>query len=101
MVEEILPPPGGDEDVVPAGDGEIELSESLAKASQQHVDLSERLNDARWRYHVLDAPTISDGEFDAMMRQLMELEDAFPALRTPDSPSQQVGGPPTMISQVG
>jgi DNA ligase (NAD+) len=95
VVEEILPPPGGDEDVVPAGDGEIELSESLAKASQQHVDLSERLNDARWRYHVLDAPTISDGEFDAMMRQLMELEDAFPALRTPDSPSQQVGGPPS------
>jgi DNA ligase (NAD+) len=95
VVEEILPPPGGHQDVVPAGDGEIELSESLAKASQQHTDLSERLNDARWRYHVLDAPTISDGEFDAMMRQLMELEDAFPALRTPDSPSQQVGGPPS------
>ena len=95
MVEEIWPPPGGDEDVVPAGDGEIELSESLAKASQQHADLSERLNDARWRYHVLDAPTISDGQFDAMMRQLMELEDAFPALRTPDSPSQHVGGPPS------
>ena len=65
----------------------------MAEASQRHADLSERLNDARWRYHVLDAPTISDGEFDAMMRQLMELEDAFPALRTPDSPSQQVGGP--------
>ena len=95
MAEEILPPPGGDQDVVPVGDGEIELSESLAKASQQHADLSERLNDARWRYHVLDAPTISDGQFDAMMRQLMELEDAFPALRTPDSPSQQVGGPPS------
>jgi DNA ligase (NAD+) len=95
VAEEILPPPGGDEDGVPAGDGEIELSESLAKASQQHADLSDRLNDARWRYHVLDAPTISDGEFDEMMRQLMELEDAFPALRTPDSPSQQVGGPPS------
>ena len=87
MAEEIL--------AAPAGDGEIELSESLAKASQQHADLSERLNDARWRYHVLDAPTISDGEFDAMMRQIMELEEAFPALRTPDSPSQQVGGPPS------
>ena len=71
----------------PAGEAEIELSESLAKASQQHADLSERLNDARWRYHVLDAPTISDGEFDAMMRQLIELEEAFPALRTPDSPT--------------
>src|SRR5215218_9358429 len=94
-MEEILPPPGGDEDVMPAGDGEIELSESLAKASQQHADLSERLNDARWWYYVLKATTISDGQFDAMMRQLMELEDAFPALRTPDSPSQHVGGPPS------
>ena len=63
---------------MPAGDGEIELSESLARASQRHADLSERLNDARWRYYVLDAPTISDGEFDAMMRQLNELEDVFP-----------------------
>ena len=76
-------------------DGEIELSESLAKASQRHADLSERVNEARWRYYVLDAPTMSDGEFDALMRQLMELEDAFPALRTPDSPTQQVGPPPS------
>jgi DNA ligase (NAD+) len=79
----------------PAGDGEIELSERLAEASQRHADLSERVNDARWRYYVLDAPTISDGEFDAFMRQLMELEDTFPALRTPDSPTQQVGPPPS------
>ena len=78
-----------------AGDEGIELSASLAAASQQHADLSERLNDARWRYYVLDAPTISDGEFDAIMRQLNELEDAFPALRTPDSPTQQVGPPPS------
>jgi DNA ligase (NAD+) len=74
---------------------EIELSEPSAKASQQHADLSERVNDARWRYYVLDAPTMSDGEFDALLRQLMELEDAFPALRTPDSPTQQVGPPPS------
>ena len=67
----------------------------MAKASQRHADLSERVNDARWRYHVLDAPTISDGEFDALLRQLTELEDAFPALRTPDSPTQQVGPPPS------
>ena len=69
--------------------------ESLAKASQRHADLSERVNDARWRYYVLDAPTISDGEFDAIMRELNDLEDAFPALRTPDSPTQQVGPPPS------
>ena len=79
----------------PAGEPEIERSESLAEASQQHADLSERVNEARWRYYVLDAPTMSDGEFDTLMRQLIELEDAFPSLRTPDSPTQQVGSPPS------
>jgi DNA ligase (NAD+) len=79
----------------PAGEPEIERSESLAEASQRHADLSERVNEARWRYYVLDAPTMSDGEFDALMRQLIDLEDAFPSLRTPDSPTQQVGSPPS------
>ena len=74
---------------------EIELAEPEAAASQRHAELTEQLNEARWRYHVLDAPTISDGEFDAMMRELNEIEDAFPVLRTPDSPTQQVGGPPS------
>ena len=51
-------------------DAELERSGPEALASQRHADLTEQLNDARWRYHVLDAPTISDGEFDAMMREL-------------------------------
>jgi DNA ligase (NAD+) len=62
---------------------------------RRHAELSERLNEARWRYHVLDAPTISDGEFDRLMGELNALEEELPALRTPDSPSQQVGGPPS------
>ena len=49
-----------------------------ARASQRHAELTEQLNDARWRYHVLDAPTISDGEFDAMMRELNEIEAFVP-----------------------
>ena len=61
---------------------------------ERHAELTELLNEARWRYHVLDAPTISDGEFDTMMRELNGIEDRFPGLRTPDSPTQQVGGPP-------
>ena len=73
----------------------VELPPAQAEASQRHADLSDRLNEARWRYHVLDEPTISDGEFDAMMRELNELEDSYPGLRTPDSPTQQVGGPPS------
>jgi DNA ligase (NAD+) len=70
-------------------------AEPDAAASRQHAELSDVLNEARWRYHVLDAPTISDGEFDRLMRELNALEERFPALRTPDSPTQQVGGPPS------
>ncbi|MET0692327.1 MAG: NAD-dependent DNA ligase LigA, partial [Propionibacteriaceae bacterium] len=63
------------------------------EASQErHAELTDELNDDRWRYHVLDAPTISDGEYDAKMRELNALEDRFPSLRTPDSPTQTVGG---------
>jgi DNA ligase (NAD+) len=46
------------------------------------------------RYHTLDAPTISDGEFDALVRELRALEEEFPELITPDSPLQKVGGAP-------
>jgi len=74
---------------------EANLREPDGAARQRHADLSERVNEARWRYHVLDAPIVSDGEFDAMMRELNALEDEFPALRPPDSPTQQVGGPPS------
>ena len=77
------------------GNVEIERDRPEAEASRRHAELTELLNDARWRYYVLDAPTISDGEFDARMRELNALEDAFSALRTPDSPTQQVGPPPS------
>ncbi|MGH9216018.1 MAG: DNA ligase LigA-related protein, partial [Acidimicrobiales bacterium] len=43
------------------------------------------------RYHELDAPTISDAEYDGLVRQLRALEEEFPELITPDSPTQQVG----------
>jgi DNA ligase (NAD+) len=77
------------------GEVNIERDRPEAEASRRHAELTELLNDARWRYYVLDAPTISDGEFDARMRELNELEDAYHALRTPDSPTQQVGPPPS------
>lgn len=54
--------------------------------------MSELLQEARFRYYVLDDPTLSDAEFDLKMRRLEELEEAIPDLRTPDSPTQQVGG---------
>ena len=59
---------------------------------QEHRQLSEVLDEARFRYYVLDAPTISDADFDKKMRRLEELEELVPDLRTPDSPTQKVGG---------
>jgi DNA ligase (NAD+) len=61
-------------------------------AREEHRTLSEEVEDARWRYYVLDAPTLSDADFDQRMRRLEELEEQFPELRTPDSPTQKVGG---------
>ena len=58
----------------------------------EHRHLSEEVEDARWRYYVLDDPTLSDADFDAKMRRLEALEEANPELRTPDSPTQKVGG---------
>jgi DNA ligase (NAD+) len=49
------------------------------------------LDEANHRYHVLDAPTISDREYDLRFRELVELEAAHPELVTPDSPTQRVG----------
>lgn len=84
-----------EEDLPDTAKIDVDLDDPDPKSRERHADLAEALNEARWRYHVLDAPTISDAEFDTMMRELNGLEDRFPSLRTPDSPSQQVGGPPS------
>ncbi len=54
-------------------------------------ELRAQLDDANYRYHVLDDPQISDAEYDALLRELIDLEDRFAELRTPDSPTQRVG----------
>jgi DNA ligase (NAD+) len=51
------------------------------------------LNDANYRYHVLDAPTISDREYDLLFKELSDLEATHPELVTEDSPTQRVGAP--------
>ncbi len=58
----------------------------------RHAELAAQINDARFQYYVLDNPTLTDASFDAMMAELTALEEAVPELRTPDSPTQQVGG---------
>jgi DNA ligase (NAD+) len=62
---------------------------------QRHAELSQELDEANYRYYVLDSPTISDAEYDRMMREIRALEDAAPELVTPDSPTQKVGAPIT------
>src|SRR5262245_54498633 len=57
-------------------------------------DLRQRLREHEHRYYVLDQPVISDYEFDQLMRELRKLEEENPALITPDSPTQRVGGAP-------
>ncbi len=62
------------------------------QARHEWTDLAEQAGAAQFAYHVKDAPTISDGEYDGLIRRLTELEDEHPELRTPQSPTQQVGG---------
>jgi DNA ligase (NAD+) len=57
-------------------------------------DLREQVRYHNRRYHVDDAPEISDAEYDALYRELEALEDEHPELVTPDSPTQRVGGEP-------
>ncbi|MGN6577757.1 MAG: hypothetical protein ACTHKG_18955, partial [Nocardioides sp.] len=50
-----------------------EVAEAPPEAREEHRELAEEVEDARWRYYVQDAPTLSDAEFDAKMRRLEEL----------------------------
>ncbi len=59
---------------------------------QRVEELREQLRYHSYRYYVLDDPVISDGAYDALYRELQELEAAHPELVTPDSPTQRVGG---------
>jgi len=63
--------------------------------------LRQVIDDLRYRYHVLNDPTVSDTDYDPLMRELSTLEEQYPKLRTPDSPTQRVGGKPlAKFSQV-
>ncbi|WP_113700093.1 NAD-dependent DNA ligase LigA [Nonomuraea lactucae] len=62
-------------------------------ALKRHAELCELVEEARWRYYVLDQPTVSDAEFDGWFNELLALEAEHPSLQTPDSPTQKVGAP--------
>ncbi|GAA4860933.1 NAD-dependent DNA ligase LigA [Saccharopolyspora rosea] len=63
-----------------------------ADVRERYADLAEEVRGHQFRYYVLDSPTIADAEFDELFVELQRIEDEHPALRTPDSPTQVVGG---------
>ena len=64
----------------------------MADFIQEAEQLRAELNQANYEYYVLDNPTMSDYDYDHKLRHLEELETAHPELKTPDSPTQRVGG---------
>lgn len=75
-------------DISPQAIGDLEQAE---EAAQQ---LRKAIRYHNYRYYVLDDPVISDREFDELMQDLHVLEEEYSAVRSPDSPTQQVGGEP-------
>src|SRR5690349_18260075 len=69
-----------------------DVQEAPAEARRRHAHLSLEITEADHRYYILDSPTISDIDYDTKMRELRALEEQYPDLRTPDSPTQTVHG---------
>ncbi|MDE1885364.1 MAG: NAD-dependent DNA ligase LigA, partial [Xanthomonadaceae bacterium] len=67
----------------------------ISTPKERAAALRAQLDEANYRYHVLDEPNIPDAEYDARMRELEAIEAAHPDLRTPDSPTQRVGAAPS------
>lgn len=75
-----------------AGDKDAMTDPVPAEAREKHAQLAEQIEEHRFRYYVKDAPVVSDAEFDMLLRSLEALEEEYPELRTPDSPTQKVAG---------
>ena len=74
-----------------AGDKQAETTVP-AEAREKHAQLAEQIEEHRFRYYVKDQPVVSDADFDRLLRALEAVEEEFPELRTPDSPTQKVSG---------
>ncbi|WP_255305946.1 NAD-dependent DNA ligase LigA [Streptomyces sp. Wb2n-11] len=72
--------------------GEQHAAAVPAEARERHAHLAEQIEEHRFRYYVKDQPVVSDAAFDKLLRTLEALEDEYPELRTPDSPTQKVAG---------
>ena len=90
------------EPVVPApSEASAAASEEERTVAANRIDwLRRSIEEANYRYYVLDDPIMGDGEYDALLRELGALEERFPELLRPDSPTQRVGaGPATAFAQ--
>ncbi|HXH54180.1 MAG TPA: NAD-dependent DNA ligase LigA [Gammaproteobacteria bacterium] len=73
----------------------VTLKSSIDSQILKHAEaLRAEVNEHNYRYHILDAPTIPDAEYDRLFQELKQLESQYPELKTPDSPIQRVGAPP-------
>ncbi len=80
-------------DVDPTPDLDLAAIDSEPAATEAAEQLRAALRHHNYRYYVLDAPVVSDAEYDRLFQQLQTLESEYPGLQTPDSPTHQVGGP--------
>src|SRR5262245_12401024 len=67
-------------------------AEPTVEARERHNELAREIDEHQYRYYILQAPSVDDSRYDALIRELEAIEAQFPALVTPDSPSQRVGG---------
>ena len=80
---------------------EPEVAEAPDAARRRHAELSVEITENDYRYYILDSPLVSDAEYDKQMREIREVEEQFPELRTPDSPTQRpAGGVATQFTPV-
>ncbi|PIP15549.1 MAG: DNA ligase (NAD(+)) LigA, partial [bacterium (Candidatus Ratteibacteria) CG23_combo_of_CG06-09_8_20_14_all_48_7] len=66
----------------------------IKRGRKRVAELVREINSHNYQYYMEDNPVISDAEYDALMRELKELEEKYPSLKRPDSPTQRVGGQP-------
>lgn len=67
--------------------------EEIEKAKIELIALREKINRHNYRYYILDDPEISDAEYDRLFQNLLQIENRYPELVIPESPSQRVGAP--------
>jgi DNA ligase (NAD+) len=79
----------------------VSEGEVTGAARRRHAELSVEIAENDYRYYILDSPLVSDAEYDKLMREIRGLEEQYPELRTPDSPTQRpAGGVATQFTPV-